>query len=196
MKYVSLALVVTVFLGLSVSSAWAQGMLVPVPDWYEAYRPAVNGFDPAPASYGPTVVSGTAYGSSMAYYPASSYPASSYTAPSYAAPSYAAPGYAAPGYAAAGYAAAGYAVPAVAYRPAPVPYVQPVAAYRPVVPAYSRPYVVYSPTVVAGYSAPAYSAPAYSAPAAIPAGPKVIVRPKIVWVEGQPIRNLLRAITP
>jgi hypothetical protein len=53
--------------------------------------------------------------------------------------------------------------------------------------------VVYSPVIAAGYNAPVYTA--YSPPAAVPVGPKVWVHPK-VYVEGQPIRNLLKAITP
>jgi hypothetical protein len=77
----------------------------------------------------------------------------------------------------------------MAYRPVLTPYVQLAVAYQPFV-AYQRPYVVYSPVVAAGYNAPVYSAPV-----AAPAGPKVWVHPK-VYVEGQPIRNLLRAITP
>jgi hypothetical protein len=79
------------------------------------------------------------------------------------------------------------------------------------VPAYGRPgwttyrlpvattYTVASPTYAAPsyaaptYAAPTYAAPAYTVPAAV--GPRVWVKPK-VYVEGQPIRNILRAITP
>jgi hypothetical protein len=55
--------------------------------------------------------------------------------------------------------------------------------------------------VVARYPAPTYVtyAPAptgyVTAAAPVSAGPKVWVHPK-VYVEGQPIRNLIRAVTP
>ena len=166
---------------------------------------------PATVSYGPTIVAGSLY--------ATPAPAQGYSPPAYAAPAYPGPNYAAPAvsydasavtyrpivpqyrvqYAPQYYApqyvpqyVPQYAAPAVAYRPAVMPYTVPVAGYRPVVPAaYTAPYVAYSPTV-----ATAYGAGAYAAPAAAGTGPKVIVKPKVVWVEGQPIRNLLRAITP
>jgi hypothetical protein len=73
-----------------------------------------------------------------------------------------------------------YPPPVVAYRPPVVAYRPPVVAYRPPVVAYRPPVVVYRPTVVA---APVY----YPAP--------VGVRPK-VYVVGQPVRNVLRAVTP
>ena len=176
MKTCNVFLAAMLFLGLGVSGAMAQGVLVPV----------------------------TGYGPVTSYYAPSSYPAPSYTppscpAPSYAAPNYASPSYATPSYASPSYGIANYPAPAVAYRPVLTPYVQPAAAYQPGVVqaarlqpyvAYQRPYVVYSPVVSAGYNAPVYSTPV-----AAPAGPKVWVHPK-VYVEGQPIRNLLRAITP
>jgi hypothetical protein len=89
-----------------------------------------------------------------------------------------------------------YARPAVAYRPTVTQYIQPAVAYRPVV-TYERPYVAYRPVIAAGYNAPVYTAylPPAAAPVAVPAGPKVWVHPK-VYVEGQPIRNLWKAITP
>jgi hypothetical protein len=107
--------------------------------------------------------------------------------------------YAPASYLPANCAVANHPAPAVAYRPVVTQYVQPAVAYEPLVVqagrvqpyvAYQRPYVVYSPAVAAGYTAPVYSAPV-----AVAAGPKVWVHPK-VYVEGQPIRNLLRAITP
>jgi hypothetical protein len=82
-------------------------------------------------------------------------------------------------------ATAYYAPGPVTYQPA-VTYVRPVAVYRPVV----VPYVAYSPVVApAPYAAYApVVAPAY-------AGPVVWVHPK-VYVQGQPVRNVFRAITP
>jgi hypothetical protein len=53
-----------------------------------------------------------------------------------------------------------------------------------------RPTVTYQPVVV---PAPAVVAPAPAV--AVPVGPQVTVRPK-VYVQGQPIRNFFRAITP
>jgi hypothetical protein len=41
----------------------------------------------------------------------------------------------------------------------------------------------------------AYTPVAYTPAAAVATGPRVWVKPK-VYVEGQPIRNLLKAITP
>lgn len=74
--------------------------------------------------------------------------------------------------------------PAVTYVPVASRCVTPTVAYMPVVARYPVPvYTTYSP-VAAGYAAPVAAA-----------GPKVWVHPK-VYVEGQPIRNLLRAITP
>jgi hypothetical protein len=86
-----------------------------------------------------------------------------------------------------------YGAPAIPARPVVVPY----AVYQPVV-APVRPtltYAVAQPTyAVAQPAVPA--APAYTTPVVQTESPKVIVRPKIVWVEGQPVRNFLRAITP
>ncbi len=91
--------------------------------------------------------------------------------------------------------------PVVSYRPV-VAGVAPVVAYRPVVaapvvayrPVAAAPVVTYRP-VVPGYGSPvaAYYPP--TAVGAYPVGPTITVRPK-VYVSGQPIRNLLRAITP
>jgi hypothetical protein len=95
-----------------------------------------------------------------------------YTQPAYAAPNYAAPAYTQPVYAAAYQPA--YAVQPVA-RPV---YVN--AAYRPCA------------TTYAAYQPVTYAQPAV---APVAAGPRVWVHEK-VYVEGQPLRNLIKAITP
>ena len=77
--------------------------------------------------------------------------------------------------------AAPCAPPVAAYRPA--------VAYRPVVNVnYAQPYAAY---------APAYPAPqtTYAVPTTVASGPRVYVKPK-VYIEGQPLRNLITAITP
>ena len=71
--------------------------------------------------------------------------------------------------------------PIVTY-PRTVRYRVPVVTYRPAVVRYRVPTTVYQPMVTT-----------YS-PVLVPAGPW-LVRPKI-YVAGQPIRNVLRAITP
>jgi hypothetical protein len=82
------------------------------------------------------------------------------------------------------YAPAVHYAPAVPYMPAATRCVAPSVSYIPVVARYPAPtYVTYAPAAGAYPAAP------------VPAGPKVWVHPK-VYVEGQPIRNLLRAITP
>jgi hypothetical protein len=91
-----------------------------------------------------------------------------------------------------------YSPPVVAYQPATT-YVHPYVAYSPVV----APYATYSPVVVpyGAYSpivAPApYAAyaPVYAPAVAVVPGRAVWVHPK-VYVQGQPVRNALRAITP
>ena len=94
----------------------------------------------------------------------------------------------------------GYGAPVVV-GPAPV-----VAAYypAPVVRVPAR-YYVASPVVVpapvyaapVAYEAPVYAAPVYAAP--VYGGPvyaaPVVVHPKF-YVPGQPVRNVLRAVTP
>ncbi len=186
MKTRWLFLAAMLFLGLGVSGAMAQGVLVPV-----------TGYQPVTSYYAPPSYAAPSYAAPS--YAPPSYAAPSYAPPSYAAPSYAPPSCTTPSYAPPSYTVANYPAPAVAYRPVLTPYVQPAVAYQPLVVqaarlqpyvAYQRPYAVYSPVVSAGYNAPFYTAPA-----AAPAGPKVWVHPK-VYVEGQPIRNLLRAITP
>jgi len=183
-RYVFLAAML--FLGLGVSGAMAQGVLVPV----TGYQPVTSYY--ASPSYAAPSYASASYAAPS--YAPPSYAAPSYVPPSYAAPTYVPPSYAAPTYVPPSYTVANYPASAVAYRPVLTPYVQPAVAYQPYV-AYQRPYVVYSPVVAAGYNAPVYSTPVYTAPVAAPAGPKVWVHPK-VYVEGQPIRNLLRAITP
>jgi hypothetical protein len=83
--------------------------------------------------------------------------------------------------------------PAAAYRPV---IAAPVVTYRPVLPSYASPIVgptaAYYPTTAAYYPT---TAAYYPATAAYRVGPTVTVRPK-VYVSGQPIRNVLRAITP
>ena len=79
----------------------------------------------------------------------------------------------------------------VAYRPM-LSGVAPVAAYRPVI---GAPVVTYR--VAPNYAAPVLGPTGvyYSPTALYPVGRTVIVWPK-VYVSGQPIRNILRAITP
>jgi hypothetical protein len=89
--------------------------------------------------------------------------------------------------------------PVVTYRPV-ISGVAPVAAYRPVI---AAPVVTYRPVLpryaspIVGPTAAYYPTTAayYPATAAYRVGPTVTVRPK-VYVSGQPIRNVLRAITP
>lgn len=82
---------------------------------------------------------------------------------------------------------------AVTYAPAtctPASYAPMSVAYRPAVTVnYTQPSVAYSPVPAAAYLPGSYGAQ----PMAV--GPRVWVKPK-VYVEGQPVRNLLRAITP
>jgi hypothetical protein len=74
--------------------------------------------------------------------------------------------------------------PSVTYMPVASRYPAPTVVYMPVAARYpASPYAGYAP-VAGGYPVPA-----------TPAGRKVWVHPK-VYVEGQPIRNLLKAITP
>lgn len=75
--------------------------------------------------------------------------------------------------------------PVAAYGPV---IAAPVVTYRPMLPSYASPIV--GPTA-SHYPTAAY----YPATTAYPVGRTVIVRPK-VYVSGQPIRNILRAITP
>ena len=153
-------------------------------------------------------------------------PAYAPPAPDYGAPINLQPALAQPAFASAAYAPANYVQPAtlpVAYAPAayapaayaraayapvnyapaayvrPVEYAQPRFVARPVFANYYPP--VYRP-VVAAYAPNYMAAPATcEVPVAqpvmpvAPAGPKVWVHEK-VYVQGQPLRNLLTAITP
>lgn len=96
------------------------------------------------------------------------------------------------------------AAPAVAYYAAPVASYGPVVAASPVVAtAYYAPQPVYYPAPAPYYVARPVATPYYvAAPVVAPPvavapvyGPAVIVRPK-VYVRGEPVRNVLRAITP
>lgn len=111
------------------------------------------------------------------------------------------------------------AAPTVTYMPA-APVLQPYSVARPAVSysvpanpvvtyrapvAYGAPVVTYRVPVNYGAPVVTYRPPAYVAPAAVIApvapvvpvmvGRPVIVRPKI-YVPGQPLRNLFRAVTP
>jgi hypothetical protein len=93
--------------------------------------------------------------------------------------------------------------PVVTYYPATPAYVAPapVVTYRPVAPAYyaaPAPVITYRQPVTAyAPSLPYYGATTYST---YPAVPTVVARPVIVspkvYYPGQPVRNVLRAITP
>ena len=72
------------------------------------------------------------------------------------------------------------------YAPVPiVTYAAPVVTYRPIA-STPVPVVTYSPVTTAVVT---------PMPTVVSYTPGVVVRPK-VYVQGQPIRNLLRAITP
>jgi hypothetical protein len=130
-----------------------------------------------------------------------------YVQPAYAQPAYVQPTYAQPAYLQPTYPQPTYVTQAAYARPAYVPtaYVRPVYVARPMVVAYPAP--VYRPVVqtyvptYAAYpaaTAPSCSVPTYQATAVTvppPVGPRVVVHQK-VYVEGQPLRNLLTAITP
>jgi len=81
--------------------------------------------------------------------------------------------------------------PVVVYRPAAVapaftPVVSPVVVYRPVFPVVSAaPTVLYRPVVSTGLVTPA----------PVVVGPPAVIRTK-VYYPGEPIRNLIKAITP
>ena len=83
--------------------------------------------------------------------------------------------------------------PTVAYQPV----VQPTVAYQPQVYAEAqvayRPIARYQPYVAATYVTAGYGAPAAMAP--VPGAPRVVVHPK-VYVQGEPVRNLIKAVTP
>lgn len=84
-------------------------------------------------------------------------------------------------------------VPAVVYRPVPV-MVPAVTVYQPVVPAYAPVVAAYPPLVA--YRPMVVPPPVvYGAPPVVYAGPPAVVRPR-VYIPGQPVRNVLRAVTP
>ncbi len=141
----------------------------------DPYAMMCNDWQPAP-SYNPTIINGSVQVSGNPVYPYPAYPNYGSWYSNYPTP-------------AVQYRPMGpdYATPVVAYRPL-VPVV-PMVAYRPVM-SMATPYASYSPMPVS-----AYGPAAYTMPAAAPTGPRVIVRPK-VYVEGQPIRNLIKAFTP
>ena len=164
------------------------------------------------ASYSQPEVAQPAY--TQPTYSQASYVQTSYAQPTYSQPTYTQAAYVQPSYSQPVYAQAAYAQP-VHYRPAyqPVSYVQPVyyaqPAYvaRPVVASYGYNYnvPVYRPEyrpVVASY-APVYVARPATCEVTVPQpivtpvpqGPKVWVHEK-VYVQGQPLRNLLTAVTP
>jgi hypothetical protein len=87
-------------------------------------------------------------------------------------------------------------VPEVVPTPAPVytaGYPVAVSAYYPVAPVYSA---YYAPPVYSAYYPAPYvvARPAYL-PQAVYYGAPYVVRPK-VYVYGQPVRNVIRAVTP
>jgi hypothetical protein len=121
-------------------------------------------------------------------------PAYAQVRPAYAQPAYVQAAYAQvrPAYAQPAYVQAAYAQPVYVSRP--VVFSQPAVMYRPVVQTYTPTYAALPAAPAVTYSAQAYGQmPAAAAPVEV--GPKVWVHPK-VYVEGQPIRNLLKAITP
>jgi hypothetical protein len=164
-------------------------------------------YAPAPAApvnynYAPaqTPISYTANPAPVSYRYAATPAPVRYTVAALAPVAYTPVQYSVPLYPTARPQAAMYGAPAIPARPVVVPY----AVYQPVV-APVRPtltYAVAQPTYAVAQ--PTYTgaqpavpaAPAYTTPVVQTENPKVIVRPKIVWVEGQPVRNFLRAITP
>ncbi len=86
--------------------------------------------------------------------------------------------------------------PVVTYRPAAPVYAAqaPVVAYRPVAQAVAAPapYISYRPAANYTYASPVATSYGY---APVVAARPVIVSPK-VYYPGQPVRNVLRAITP
>jgi len=155
--------------GLGASTAWAQGAGL-------AYPVA---WDNGPVYYPSTV----SYGAVTTAQNATSLPAS--PPPTYAqAPL------------AYGPAATMYtyqpAAPVYPYRPAVAAQAKSCCLFRPPASTSCAPaYTSYRPAAFT-----AYEAPMVAAPVAVASGPRVIVRPKVVWVQGQPVRNFFRAILP
>jgi hypothetical protein len=174
-------MIVVVLMGLYTLPARGQGLT----GWYPIERPAYADATTNYGNYAPAPAYGTNVPGPAAYAPATCACATISTRWEPSAPV---------SYAAAYAPSAAYAPP-VAY--APVVNYAPAMNYVPMAAQYAAPRVTYMP-VAARYPAQNYAAYApvanRYAPAA-PAGPKVWVHPK-VYVEGQPIRNLIRAITP
>jgi hypothetical protein len=180
------------------TAAFPTTVYHPVTELTPEYRPATGDVSPYAA-----VPAATNYAAAPFNY-----------APAAAPVNYAAP----PVYYAPAAAPVNYAAPPVYYAPAAATYTRPavatnyVAAYAPtVVPtsvvyrsaatpvypvaSYPTPVTVAYPTAAMG-PYPFATTVAYTpAPAPAANGPRVWVHPK-VYVEGQPIRNLFRAITP
>jgi len=165
------------------SAGSARGQTVT--GWYPIERPA---YAVATANYGnyvPVPVDATYAPGPAAYAPAANMSTTVSTRWEQAAPATYAPAYAPPATytPAMNYAPLANYSPAVNYAPMTAPYAVPTVTYMPVVAHYPAPtYVTHAP-------------PAKTCAPPVPAGPKVWVHPK-VYVEGQPIRNLIRAITP
>ncbi len=167
--------------------ARAQG----VTGWYPIERPAYAVATSNYGNYAPTPVDATYAPGPAAYAPAPNMSTTVSTRWEQAAPATYAPAYAPP----VAYTPAMNYTPAVNYMPA-VNFA-PAVNYAPMAAPYAVPTVTYMP-VVARYPAPTYvtyAPPAKSCVPPAPVGPKVWVHPK-VYVEGQPIRNLIRAVTP
>ena len=175
-----------VALCLGVSAASAQGIDLRYPVAYDDRSGPVYYQNTVYYGSAPSAAVNTGYAIDPA--PAYPQPAPVYTPPArvYTPP---APTYPRP--------APAYRPPATVYCQAVAPaYTQPCYARQSVVARYTPTYVAYTPRVA--YSPTyltAYNVAAYQAPAAAPVGPRVWVHPK-VYVEGQPIRNLIKAITP
>ena len=123
------------------------------------------------------------------------YAQATYTQTNYVQPTYAA--YTPVAYAPT-YAPISYARPVVRPVVQPVVYAQPAYVARPVAASYVATYPVYRPLVAAytpTYVASPATCPVPAAQPVVAAGPKVWVHDK-VYVQGQPIRNFLTAITP
>lgn len=184
-------------LGVFATSTYAIDLSYPVafddrigPVYYQntsLFAPATF----APATFAPATTStiSTSYLTERPLYePAPTYapPVQTYNPP---APLYGAP-------------AAAYAQPALVPAPVVVPtYAQPTYVRQTVTTTYAPAATAYGPTATYAGSmsyvpkltyAPTYQT-TYREPVAV--GPRVWVHPK-VYVEGQPIRNLIRAITP
>ena len=184
MRRLATGWIVVALMGLYTLPAKGQGFVGWYPVQRPAYQPVMRDYAPAPVTYAPAENAGMTVSTrwepaepapyAAAYTPAVTYaPAVNYTPAMNYVP-------------AANYAPAMNYAPAVPYVPVAARCATPRVSYMPVAARYPAPnYVTYAPVANNYAAAPA---PAY-------AGPKVWVHPK-VYVEGQPIRNLLRAITP